>query len=57
MDGLFEQIGRNTQYLWHPEEILADNFAILVLGELSAKPLSPPSPEVLERLRPILFRQ
>lgn len=28
--GFFEQVGRNTAYLIHPEEILADNFVILV---------------------------
>ncbi|HXI36632.1 MAG TPA: hypothetical protein VNH80_06935 [Burkholderiales bacterium] len=52
LDGLAEQIGRNTRYLWHPEEILADNFALLALG----KTANVPSPEVLERLRPLLFQ-
>jgi hypothetical protein len=28
----FEQIGRNTQYIIHPDEILADNFVLLVNG-------------------------
>ena len=31
LDGFYEQIGRNTNYIIHPEEILADNFKILVL--------------------------
>jgi hypothetical protein len=52
LEGLLEQIGRNTRYLWHPEEILADNFALLALG----KTANVPSPEVLERLRPLLFQ-
>ncbi len=26
------QIGRNTRYIVHPEEILADNFALMVIG-------------------------
>jgi len=52
LDGLAEQIGRNTRYLWHPEEILADNFVLLALG----KTANVPSPEVLERLRPLLFQ-
>lgn len=45
----FEQVGQNTGYIIHPEEILADNFALLVLrqGEL-------PSPEVLERMKRVL---
>jgi hypothetical protein len=41
----FEQVGRNTQYIIHPEEILADNIALLVLGERNL-----PSPEVLNRI-------
>lgn len=28
----FQQVGRNTQYIIHPEEIVADNFAFAVLG-------------------------
>ncbi len=43
--GFFEQIGQNTQYVIHPEEILADNFALLVL-DMHVK-----SPAVLIRLR------
>jgi len=49
--GLFEQIGRNTNYIIHAEEILASNFERLVLGGQSA-----PSPEVLERMRVELVR-
>ena len=49
--GFFEQVGRNTQYIIHPEEILADNFALLVLGERNA-----PSPEVLRKMRGVLAR-
>lgn len=46
--GLAEQIGMNTRYIIHPEEILADNFALLVLGSRDL-----PSPEVVERLKEI----
>jgi hypothetical protein len=49
LEGLYEQVGRNTGYLIHPEEILADNFALLFL-----KPGKVASPEILERLRKIL---
>lgn len=49
--GFHEQIGRNTQYIIHPEEILAENFAQLVTGETG------PSPEVHQRLRDALRRQ
>ncbi|HEY9182598.1 MAG TPA: hypothetical protein VIQ99_05330 [Gammaproteobacteria bacterium] len=49
--GFFEQIGRNTSYIIHAEEILASNFERLVLGEQDA-----PSPEVLARIRAELVR-
>ncbi|MEM6377242.1 MAG: hypothetical protein AAF705_03455, partial [Bacteroidota bacterium] len=29
-ESLFDQIGNNTFYIIHPDEILADNFAILI---------------------------
>lgn len=45
LTGFAEQVGRNTNYVIHPEEILADNFAQLVTGR-PAK-----SPEVHQRLR------
>ena len=40
------KIGRNTGYLIHAEEMLADNFALLVTRATNV-----PSPEVLERIR------
>ena len=51
VSGFFEQVGRNTEYIIHPEEILADNFALLVLGKQGVQ-----SPEVLEKMRAILAR-
>jgi hypothetical protein len=56
LQGLEEQIGRNTRYLFHAEEILADNFAILLLSELSGKAPQLASPEVPKRMRELLFR-
>ncbi len=47
--GFFEQIGRNTQYIIHPEEVLADNFALLVVGETEIA-----SPEVIRKLETAL---
>jgi hypothetical protein len=47
--GFFAQVGRNTSYVIHPEEILADNFALIMLGERDV-----PSPEVLERIKAAL---
>jgi hypothetical protein len=49
--GYLEQIGRNTNYVIHAEEVLASNFELLVSGAPDA-----PSPEVLERLRAVLTR-
>jgi hypothetical protein len=43
-----EQVGRNTGYIIHPEEILAENFAQLATGKTG------PTPEVHERLRAAL---
>ena len=51
LGGFFEQIGRNTKYIIHPEEILADNFAQLATGQTG------PSPEVHQRLREALQRE
>ncbi|MBK5920124.1 hypothetical protein CCR80_03605, partial [Rhodothalassium salexigens] len=33
LDDLYDRIGRNTHYTIHPEEILADNFALLMTGK------------------------
>ena len=46
VEGFFEQVGRNTRYVIHPEEILADNFALLITG--AARPASP---DVLDRIK------
>ena len=48
LEGLYEQVGRNTGYLIHPEEILADNFAVLF--RRPAKIDSPEVPARIERL-------
>ena len=49
VSGFYEQVGRNTEYIIHPEEILADNFAMLVLGNQNV-----PSPEILKKLQDVL---
>ncbi len=49
VSGFFEQVGNNTGYIIHPEEILADNFALLVLGKRNT-----PSPEIIEKLNILL---
>jgi hypothetical protein len=45
----FEQVGRNTGYIIHPEEILADNFVLLVLGGGDPK-----NPEIVTRVGEII---
>jgi hypothetical protein len=55
LEGLFEQIGRNTEYVIHPEEILADNFALIALAAITGRHPPLPSPQVVERMRAILF--
>jgi hypothetical protein len=55
LEGLYEQIGRNTEYIMHPEEILADNFALLFLLSGRDTPREVPSPEILERIRAIML--
>ena len=52
VSGFFEQVGRNTDYVIHPEEILAENFALLVLNQQQIA-----SPAILERIRQILIRR
>ena len=55
LEGLFEQVGRNTEYLFHPEEILADNFALLFMQAGLGRRPDLPSPQLLEKLRAALF--
>jgi hypothetical protein len=49
VSGFFEQDRHNTKYVIHPEEILADDFALVILDEQNV-----PSPEILEKMRRIL---
>ncbi len=49
ISGFYEQVGRNTGYIIHPEEILADNFALLVLAQKNVR-----SPQILDDMRTIL---
>lgn len=52
VSGFMEQIGNNTQYIIHPEEILADNFALLVLKDNKVA-----SPEILRKMSEVLLRR
>jgi hypothetical protein len=52
VSGFMEQVGKNTDYIIHPEEILADNFALLVLNGRHVA-----SPEILRKMRELLLRK
>ncbi len=47
--GFYEQVGQNTNYIIHPEEILAENF-VFVLQQIQGLP----SPEIVEKMKDIL---
>jgi len=52
-----DQIGNNTGYIWHPDEILADNFAFLALikgGLLKMKNFEREGRELLRRIETVL---
>lgn len=48
VQGFFEQIGTNTDYIIHPEEILADHFALIATGARVREP------RFIEALRALL---
>lgn len=48
----FEKIGKNTTYIIHPDEILADNFVHLVMGAANLA-----TPRVVERMGRILGKE
>lgn len=50
--GFFDQIGKNTTYIIHPDEILADNFVDLTKGKTNV-----PSPQILTGMRSVLARR
>ena len=47
--GFLDKVGRNTDYLFHPEEVLADNFVLLVDGARGV-----PTPRILDEMRKAL---
>jgi hypothetical protein len=49
MTGFYEQVGRNTEYLLHPDEILADNFVFLVNGQTNL-----PTPRIVREMDRVL---
>lgn len=53
-EGFFDQVGWNTQYLIHPEEIIADNVALLVRSRGGDSTATVVTHAVLERIETIL---
>lgn len=49
--GYFEQVGKNTNYIIHPEEILADNFALIMSGRINVQ-----SPEIIEGIEHVIHQ-
>ena len=46
-----EKIGKNTNYIIHPDEILADNFVRLVMEDKDV-----PTPRIIEEMRKVLAK-
>lgn len=46
VEGFFEQIGRNTNYILHPEETLANNFVFLITGKTDLQ-----NPEIPKKIK------
>ena len=50
--GFLDQVGRNTNYIIHPDEILADNFVIIATAKSEV-----PSPDVLARIQGVFDKR
>lgn len=48
-EDLYEKIGKNTDYVINPEEVLADNFAFMIVEKKDL-----PTPEVVNRMKEVL---
>lgn len=48
-EDFYTQVGKNTNYLIHPEEIMADNFAFTLTGK---KDLA--NPEIIQNVQKVL---
>jgi hypothetical protein len=46
VSNFYEQVGKNTGYIIHPEEILADNFAFAILNKEGL-----PNPEIVDEIK------
>jgi hypothetical protein len=50
LPGFWEKIGKNTNYIIHPEEIMASNFVYLVTQKKDL-----PNPEIIENMKKIIM--
>lgn len=48
-EDFYTQVGKNTSYVIHPEEIMADNFAYTLIGKKDL-----PNPELIQGVQKIL---
>ena len=46
VSNFFEQVGKNTKYIIHPEEILADNFAFALMNKTGL-----PSQRIIDEIK------
>ena len=49
VEDFHRKIGKNTGYIIHPEEVLADNFVLLAMGKKKV-----PTPRILEEMARLL---
>lgn len=49
VEGFYDQVGRNTNYIIHPEEIMAENFSFAILGKTELA-----NPELVKKVKAIL---
>ena len=54
--GFFEQVGRNTPNILHPEEILAENAALLISARNTDGFPAIPIPDVLTAIEQMLVK-
>lgn len=52
VQGFFEQIGNNTGYIIHPDEILAENFVLLINGATNL-----PTPRIVADMKKVFVEQ
>ncbi len=51
VSNFYEQMGNNTDYVIHPEETMANNFAYMVMQKTDV-----PNPEILESIRKFFLK-